>query len=407
MINGMMMSMNSAYQRKLERNIPKYAWYKVFTKRLYLPLITVQLVSAGNVTVAELAIIAVASSLTQAVLQLPTGYFADRFGNKAALITGAAISAPSPLLYVFMPDFWGGLTASVMFFGGYAFQSGAIEAFMHDTLKSLNRDSEYSKIMGRSQSYGLLANIVLIALVPATYAVHPSLPFLIGFVSLLVMLCLVISFTYPTQEETAAVAQKKSPLAAVRSVVTLQNVALFIFIGILTGVTNKGVEYRELALQDFGIAAAWLGIVLSATSLVGALAGWFIHAVEKLRPSWFFALDVLLVGGTLVVVGLVHDIYVSAASFIVLGGYSRVRLIPYQAQLFAVSHHAYKASLMSALSLFTLIGDIIAITVVSNLINEHGYAKGYYLFGTTVLVTGFILLMFVLATVRWSKDYIK
>ena len=97
------------------------------------------------------------------------------------------------------------------------------------------------------------------------------------------MLCLVISFKYPKQETEGV--QKKTPLAAVRSVVTIQNVALFIFIGVLTGVTNKGPEFRELALQNFGVAAAWLGLVLSATSLFGAIAGWGIHLVEKLRPA--------------------------------------------------------------------------------------------------------------------------
>lgn len=102
-------------QTSLERNIIKYAWYKVVTKRVFLPLIAIQLVNAGQVTVGEIAQIAIITSLAQIILQLPTGYFADRFGNKRAIVIGALIAAPSPLFYIVMPNFLGGLLASLLF----------------------------------------------------------------------------------------------------------------------------------------------------------------------------------------------------------------------------------------------------------------------------------------------------
>ena len=114
----------------LKRNIIKYSWFRIFTKRVYLPLITVQLVNVGKVSLDELALMVVISSIVQAALQMPAGYVADKFGNRRAIILGASIAVASPLLYAVWPSFWGGLIASVLFFGGYAFQSGAVEAFM-------------------------------------------------------------------------------------------------------------------------------------------------------------------------------------------------------------------------------------------------------------------------------------
>lgn len=397
----MMKLMDAVLKRKLELNIPKYAWYKVFTKRLFLPLITIQLVSVGKVTVEQLAIIVIVSSVVTALLQLPAGYFADKFGNRAALILGAMISVPSPLFYVFMPDFWGGLIAATLFFGGWAFQSGAIEAFMHDTLKALGRDSEYSKVMGRAQSYGLLANVVLVALVPATYAIDQRLPFFIGFLSLLAMLYLTVSFTHPEREVTEVA--KRNPLGAIRSVVTLQNVALFVFVGALTGVVNKATDYKELALVDFGVAVVWLGLIASATSLVGAAAGWFIHVFDRFKPRLFFLFDAALIAGCFIVVGLSRDIFVASAAFIVLGGYSRVRIITYQGHMFKVAKHTYKATLMSALSVFVLGGELAAITAVAALIGVHGYGQGYLLFGFGVAAVAAILWIFVALTVRRQR----
>lgn len=389
--------MNAVEQRKLQANIPKYAWYKVFTKRLYLPLITIQLVSVGKVSVEELAIIAVVSSIVTALLQLPGGYFADKFGNRTALITGALISVTSPLFYVFMPNFTGGLIASVLFFGGWAFQGGAIEAFMHDTLKALKRDNEYSKVMGRAQSYGLLANVVLIALVPATYAIDTRLPFIIGFFSLVAMLYLTISFHHPARETTEVA--RRNPFQAARSIVTLQNVALFIFIGVLTGVTYKATEFRELALQDFGVAVAWLGLIASGTSLAGAAAGWYVHAFDRLSPKVFYLLDVIIIACCFIVVGLAHDILIASAAFIILGGYSRVRMIAHQSRLFKSMKHTYKATLLSALSLFTLGGELISVSIISGLIANYGFALGHAWFGAGVLVCGLVLVGLVLVSV--------
>ena len=43
----------------LKRNIVKYSWFRIFTKRVYLPLITVQLVNVGKVSLDELALMVV------------------------------------------------------------------------------------------------------------------------------------------------------------------------------------------------------------------------------------------------------------------------------------------------------------------------------------------------------------
>lgn len=47
----------------LERNIVKYSWFRIFTKRVYLPLITVQLVNVGKVSLDELALMVIISSI--------------------------------------------------------------------------------------------------------------------------------------------------------------------------------------------------------------------------------------------------------------------------------------------------------------------------------------------------------
>lgn len=381
--------MNASYRGRLEKNIGKYSWYKIFTKRVYLPLITIQLVNVGSVTLAELSIIVVVSSIVQALLQVPAGYVADQIGNRKSIILGAAIAVTSPLFYAFMPNFWGGLIASVLFFGGYAFQSGAIEAFMHDTLIALDREKQYAQVMGRAQTYGLLGNIVLIALVPLTYSINHALPFIIGFFSLLAMLWLTISFEHPKQRGRSA--DKKNPFSAMRAIVTTENIMLFIFSGFLAGVANKGGEFRELLFQDVGIAVAWFGLILALASLAGAAMGWFVHVLDRLRPTVFYLLDLSTITVSLILMGLTDNPVIVILAFTLFAAYTRVRMIIFQAKMLHDIQHAYKATLLSALNLFTLLGDIVAIALLTRYVTDKGYLLGYILFGVSVFAVGLML----------------
>lgn len=69
-------------------------------------------------------------------MEIPSGYIADRWGHKQSIAFGSFISAVSVLPYIFFPGFLGGLIASCLFFGGYAFVFGTIQAFIHETLLS-------------------------------------------------------------------------------------------------------------------------------------------------------------------------------------------------------------------------------------------------------------------------------
>ncbi len=396
--------MNALEQTRLEKNIVKYAWYKIFTKRVYLPLITIQLVTVGQVTLEQLAIIVVVSAVVQAVLQMPAGYIADKIGNRKAIILGASISVTSPLLYAFVPNFWGGLIASVMFFGGYAFQSGAIESFIHNTLIALKREKDYAKVMGRAQTYGLVGNIILIALIPATYPINHALPFILGFFSLVVMLWLTISFVHP-KEVAYEGAPKKNPVSAIKSIVNAQNIMLFIFSGFLAGVSNHGGEFRELLFQHVGIAVGLFGVILAIGSLVGAAMGWFVHLLDHLKPLTFYFFDLTFLAFCFVLMGITANPIVAVIAFTLSAAYSRVRMIIFQAKMLHDIQHSYKATLISALNVFTLLGDIAAIALITRFVTDTGYLTGYVLFGVAVFAIGLVLwlLMYIEAKNRRRK----
>ena len=126
---------------------------------------------------------------------------------------------------------------------------------MHDTLVALGRGRDYTKVMGRAQTYGLVGNTVLIILIPLTYQIHHTLPFILGFLSLAATVCLAFSFAHPPRQDAGST---KRPMGAAKAIITPRNLALFVFAGFLAGVSNKGTEYR----WQYRWCTAWLVRVL-------------------------------------------------------------------------------------------------------------------------------------------------
>lgn len=376
------------YRLGLERNIRMYAWFKIFTKKVYLPLIAIHLVNVGHVTVAQLAFMATVGAITQFGLQLPTGYLADKYGNKLATVTGSVLITVSVLFYAFMPNFVGGMAATVLYMAGIACNGGAIEAMMHDTLGALGRAKDYTRVLGRAQSFGLVGSTILILLVPATYTINQMLPFLIGFLCNFMLVLLALSFTYPPRVDGRVI---KSPLAAIRSVVNRQNLMLFVFAGFTGGVLYRGGEYRELLFQDIGMAVAWFGVVLAAGNMMGVVMGFFLHKLEYLSDQVFYLVDLLFLVACLCMMGITHNLWVVAIAGVLLIGYFRVRGIIFQSKFFRDAGHHYKATLISALNTFSLAGEVLVVVILSWTVTHLGYSAGYVAFALLVLAVGMVL----------------
>ncbi|MCL2037878.1 MFS transporter [Candidatus Saccharibacteria bacterium] len=391
--------MTEAYKRRLERNIIKFAWFKIFSKQVYLPLIAVYLVQVGHVSLAEIALIAIVGSITEIALQTPTGYFADKYGNRRAILVGAVIAMTIPWMYMLMPNIWGGVLGAMAFATGFAFYSGSLEAFLHDTLKELGRERSYTKIVGRSQTMGLVGNAILVTLVPLTYSIDPRLPFLLGFLSLGMLLILALNFEYPKVEKKITV---RGPIRAVKSIVSWRNLPIFVFAGFVSGA--GGGDYSNLVLTDIGLTAAFLGVVQAVSSLFGAVLGWYIHIFDRVAAKWFYLTDLLISVCAVIVLGLTQDVLVASLAVAMAFGWWRVRHILYQAKLLKEMEHIYKATLLSTLSTFSKLGNVTLVLILGMFVTGWGLQNGFVRFGLATLIVG--LGLWVLAA-RSSRARIK
>jgi len=393
--------MDQKYQKRLERNLVKYAWLKIFIMRVYLPVIGVYLVMVGRLSLTEIAVIATIATIILFILQMPAGYLADKFGNQWALKLGSVITLTGPLWYLILPNFWGGLIGLTLYQSGQAFMGGTMEALVHDTLVKLNREQQYIKVMGRAVSYGLIGNVVAVTLVPLTYPICQALPFLIGFATQVALFFLVRSFEYPELPRQRAI---KDPIEALHKIVTKQNVALFVFYGFLAGAAfmNGVGEYSQLRLTELGVAVGLLGVVMASGSLLGAILGRVIFIFDQVRARAFYLFDLVLMTGCLLLMGLAPNWVVGVAAVIVFVGWTRVRGILYQSKVLVDLKHVYKATLISALNFFANLWQMVMPLVLAWSVATRGgsLAGGYVLFAGIAFLAGMVFWLWIWFAVR-------
>jgi MFS family permease len=73
----------------LSNNIRCFNVYKIFAKRLYLPVITLYLVSVVHLSLQQLALLTPVFTIASLLIEIPSGYYADKISRKTMYVIGS------------------------------------------------------------------------------------------------------------------------------------------------------------------------------------------------------------------------------------------------------------------------------------------------------------------------------
>jgi hypothetical protein len=90
-------------------------------------------------------------------LEVPTGWFADKFGNRRSLILGSLIQVAGMICCWLADGIPGLVLACLLVAVGDAFRSGADQALLYRTCVALGRESEFQRIEARSRAVHVIA----------------------------------------------------------------------------------------------------------------------------------------------------------------------------------------------------------------------------------------------------------
>lgn len=113
-----------------------------------------------GMNLAQLGIIASMSWITATLFQIPTGAFADAFGRKTSIVIGFFTTSIGTAIYFFSAGFWDFIAAEVIAGLGMVFISGAIEAWIVDSLKSRKYEIRLNEVFGKGTQYGQAGIII-------------------------------------------------------------------------------------------------------------------------------------------------------------------------------------------------------------------------------------------------------
>jgi MFS family permease len=114
-------------------------------------------VQEKHIPAPTLAVILAAGDLALMALEVPTGWFADKFGHRKSLIAGSAVQVFGMLLCWLGQGVPGVLTASLLVALGDALRSGADQALLYRTCLTLDRERDFQRIQGQTYAWQAVA----------------------------------------------------------------------------------------------------------------------------------------------------------------------------------------------------------------------------------------------------------
>lgn len=130
-------------------NIRKLYVIQALTQALFVIPIIVLFWQSHGLTLAEIMMLQAAFALTVFILEIPTGYLADRWSRRNTIVLGCLFGFAAYIAYATGDTFWRFMIAEILIGAGGSLLSGTIEAMTYDTLLELGREKEYRRVAGR------------------------------------------------------------------------------------------------------------------------------------------------------------------------------------------------------------------------------------------------------------------
>ncbi len=368
-------------QASLEANIWKYGLYLVTNKRIFAAILGAFYLTIPEVTPKILGYIMLAGSLSGFIFEIPSGYISDKIGHKEALILSRVLTLISTLLFLFANSITFLIVAGIFMSAGHAFLSGTGSAFMHETLRSLGRDKEYTNIMGKVSSYGFAIPVILTALVPFFVAISYKLPFVIGLILDSIGLIVACSLTKPKAEIRVEQNEvnTKNIVTVLKESYTLRLLPIALVSGVVTGMLAVVGGFRAPFQTVLSVPVIWFGVFHSIGRLLSSLMLAHSSTIQKWFPlRRFYIAQTILLG---LLVGSLYfvewNVYIVGV-FILLNAFQwGLTQVDTGYQLSLIGDHSHKATLLSISSQFDHITAIIFGVGIGYVVEYTSYETGF------------------------------
>jgi MFS family permease len=219
-----------------------------------------------------------AGDLALMILELPTGWFADRCGHRASLIVGSLVQTAGMLCCWLGAGVPGLLAASVLVAVGDAFRSGADQALLYRTCVAVDREDDFQKITARARTAQLVA---LVALVLVGGIVVHTWGFAAGWIAETALAVLGLGFACAMAEPPAVVETAQHSAVVQRAPILSLAMAMLILPASLVGAQASAASF--LVQTDITARAGTMTVLVAIITLSEAAGSAVASRLPVLR----------------------------------------------------------------------------------------------------------------------------
>jgi len=210
------------------------------------------------------------------LLELPTGYLADRFGALLCMRTGSALQVVTNLIPIFFPTYVGFLSAMILVALSRSLISGAASAYLYESLSLEGQTALYKNAEGRARSYSLLGKVAVWPFAGLLMKLQFNLPYVLTAGASLFAFAISWQFKplkiLPDLIGNRTTSFVKSLIPAARGILKSPLLILVVLQGILIFVFERTVQVNlfQPLLGSRGFAVTSYGLILAITTVFEA-----------------------------------------------------------------------------------------------------------------------------------------
>jgi len=381
-----------------KQNIKYFIITSVF-QWFYVPIGVWVLIWRSYLSWEQIAMVSSIGLLASLLLELPSGAMADLWGRKNTVIFGRVIGVIGFIILTLATNFWMFVLGNVLYLANWAFESGALDALLFDSMKENGVGEEaYQKVQADTFFWCTIGMAAASTFGGYLYTIHSQLPYLATAVVALGALLTSFGLQEPALDSVKVdlksyLRQNWEGFLHIFRNKKIRAVSLFSVL--INFVAYVGLWYLyEPRLAEAGFPASLLGLLVSGTYLIRAFGTKLIPLALKLgdKNIPIFLTLVQALGSALSFIenrfGAISSVYLRKMS----DGFrvpilSRIQNVELESR--------YRATSLSAIS---LLGNILISGVgpVIGYLNENGtvsHTLGYFaIIGVVLVLPSAILL---------------
>ncbi|MGV8168423.1 MAG: MFS transporter [Candidatus Nanoarchaeia archaeon] len=394
--------MDAAFRRKLNSNIWKYFIYNLTQRRNFMPILGIYFLTLPDATLRMIGLYTSLGYLASFFLEIPSGYFSDRFGHRKTLVLAKFLMVCSTFMFVIGRSFPYFLVGSILMSAAWAFDSGTKQAFMHNTLIALKKEKNYVKIMGKMSANIAFFSALLIILLPFLTSVNMIFPFLV----ILAVDFIGLFFTLSLAEPVKRVYSDKISLKTLKKFIAKSRKSSFyitsLFMGLIGGFLVAGTTFKEVYLQSLGMPVILAGFAAGLSRIIWFVIGNHAHIIsDNISFRKLMLIEMILFPIFFILFVLTSSIYVLILLFALAYGYywARRQIEDYYFLHSYKFDKNYKATMFSIKEQISSVINFVAAFIIGFIMNIS-YQLGY-------AVLGISLFLFLILTYAYLLAYDK